>query len=81
MGSARTNFEEREKKERQVRRAKKKGIEGQKTKPPTPTRVFDAPIRDEEQSRRKKRSGTPTQLLWTIRPPTTRRNHTVNLFF
>ena len=56
---------QREKKERQVRREKKKGIEAQMTKAPTSTRASDALIRDEEQNgKQKKETGnwTPTQL-------------------
>ena len=49
MGSARTNDKEREKKEGDVRRAKKrKEIEAQRAKPPTPTQAIDALIGDEE---------------------------------
>ena len=38
------------KKKRQVRRAKRKGIEAQKAKLTTPTRAADALIGDEEQT-------------------------------
>ena len=49
MGSPRTNVKEREKKERRGRRAKKrKRIEAQGKKPPTPTWVTDALIGEEE---------------------------------
>ena len=45
---------ERDKKERQERRAKKqKGIEAQRAKPPTSTRVADALIGDEEHNKKK----------------------------
>ena len=86
-GSAHINAKERDKKERKVRGAKKrKGIEAQRVKHPNPSRVTDAPIGDEKQNGNKrtkrKRSGSPTQLPWTIQsPPTTRRDNTVNLFF
>ena len=51
-----------EKKERQVRRAKKKkGNKGQRTKSPTPTRASDALIGDEEKNgKQKKREWDPT---------------------
>ena len=50
------NAKEREKKERQVRRAKeKKVVEAQKVKPPTPSRAIDALIGDAEQKKRTKR--------------------------
>ena len=44
-------------------------------------RDFDiAPIGEEEQ-KKETRSGTPTQLPWTVHsPPTTRRDQTVTLF-
>ena len=46
---------ERDKKDRQERRAKKqKGIEAQRAKPPTSTRVADALIGDEEQNKKRK---------------------------
>ena len=49
-GSARINAKEREKKERQVGRAKKrKGIEAQGVKPSTPSRATDALVGEEEQ--------------------------------
>ena len=54
-GSARINAKERKKKERQVRRAnKRKKIETPKVKPPTPSRVTDALIGDEEQNGKRK---------------------------
>ena len=86
MGSARINAKEREKTERQVRRAKKtKRIKERRTKPPTTTRTIDVLIGDEEQNGKQKKetgSGTPGQLNWTIQsPPTTCRGHTVRLFF
>ena len=76
-------------KERQVRRAKKrKGIDSQRMKHPTPPRAIDALIGDEEQNGKLKRtekkagSESPTQLTWTNQsPPTTRRDYTVGLFF
>ena len=48
MGSAHTNVKKGDKKERT--RAKKKGIEVQRVKPPTLTRANDALIWDEEQT-------------------------------
>ena len=76
-------------KEKQGRRAKeRKGTEAQKAKTPTPTRVIDALIGDGEQNEKQKNKkketvrGPSTQLPWTLRsPPTTRRDHTVSLFF
>ena len=53
----RINARGREKKERKVRRAKKrKGIEARRVKRPTPSRVIDALIGDEEQNRKQKRT-------------------------
>ena len=50
-GSARINVKGREKKERQLRRAKKrKGIEAQRAKPSTPSQAIDAHMGDEEQN-------------------------------
>ena len=47
------NAKEREKKEREARRAKKrKGIEALRVKHPTPSRATDALIGDEEQNRK-----------------------------
>ena len=54
-GSVRTNAKEREKKERQARRAKKnQEIHGQRIKPPLPTRVIDGLIGDKQQNRKEK---------------------------
>ena len=65
-GSARINAEEREKKERQVRKAKENEIKGL----PTTTPAIDELIWDEEQKGKQKkeetRSGTSTQLPSTI---------------
>ena len=48
------NAKKRYKKERQVRRAKKKReIEAQRAKPPTPTRAIDVLIGDKEQKKNK----------------------------
>ena len=53
MESARKNAKEREKKERQVRKAKKKnGIKGERAKPSTSTQAIDALIGEEEQNRK-----------------------------
>ena len=53
---------ERNENERKGRRAKKrKGIELQKVKPPTPSRVIDALIGDEEQNRKQKKEGAGPQ--------------------
>ena len=49
-GSTRINAEEREKEERQVRRAKKKGRKGQDVKAPAPTRAICELIGEEEQN-------------------------------
>ena len=69
------NAKERDKKVRQGRRVKKrKGIEAQRGKPPTPTRAFEALIGDEEQNEKQKKkkkdiwSGPPPQIQ---SPPTT----------
>ena len=78
------NAKERDKKERQGRRAKKrKGIVAQKVKPSTPIREIDALIGHEEQNEKQKKekkketgSGSPNQLPWTIWPPLT----TMDLF-
>ena len=85
MGPARISAKERAKKERQVRREKKrKGIEVQRVKHPTPSRAINGLIGDEKQYGKQKKeteSGTPTQLPWAIwSPPTTCRDHTVSLF-
>ena len=55
-GSARINTKEREKKERQVRRAKeRKGIEAQRAKPSTPSQAIDRETRSMmEEARRTK---------------------------
>ena len=45
----------RKKEERQVKKTKKKEIEGQKTKTPIPTRTIDALIGDEEQDGNQKK--------------------------
>ena len=79
-GSAHTNAKERDKKEIHGGRDKKsKGIEAQRMKPPTPSRVIDVVIEDKEQKKKKKKekkketgSRSPTQLPWTIRSPTIR---------
>ena len=69
------------------REKKKKDIKAQRTKRPTTTREIDALIGDEEEQKaverkRKTRRWTLTKLPWTIRsPPTTRRDHTMSLFF
>ena len=56
MRSARTNAKKRNKKERQVRRVKKKkGIEAQRAKPPTPIWAIEALIGNEEQNGKKKK--------------------------
>ena len=51
-----------------------KGIEAQ-TKSPTPTRVIEAHIGDEEQNKKQKekenKERTPTQPPWTLRSPPT----------
>ena len=52
-----------------MRRAKKKGSKGQRTKPPIPTLSIDALIGDDEQNVKQKRtkrnrSGSPTRLPW-----------------
>ena len=70
--SACINVKERDKKERIVRRVKmKKRSKVQRMKPPTPSRVTDALIGDEDQMKeeKKKRSRNPTQLPWTIWSP------------
>ena len=60
------NAKDRNENERQVRRAKKKkGIEEQRAKPPTPTRATNALIGDEEQNgKEKKETGSvpPSKL-------------------
>ena len=54
---------------------KRKGIEAQRVKRPIPFQAIDALIGDEEQNRklkrtkRKKWSGSPAQLPWTIQSP------------
>ena len=60
------NPKKREKKERQVRRTKKrKGVEAQRVKHPTPSQATDALIGDEEQNgkqkstKRKKQGSVP----------------------
>ena len=70
-GLACINAKERNKKEKQRRRAKKsRGIEVQRVKSSTPSWATDAPIGDEEQNGKRKKekepgSGSPTQLPWT----------------
>ena len=55
-GSARINAIEREKKERNVRRVKKrKGIEAQRVKPPTPSQAIDALRGEEKQNGKQKK--------------------------
>ena len=70
MGLACIKAKERDKKERQGRRAKKrKGIEAQRKKSATPTWTIDASIGDEEQNEKQKKetgSRPPTQLPWAI---------------
>ena len=70
-----------------MRTAKKKGIEVQRVKPLTSTRVIDALIGEKEETERKREKdketecGAPAKLPWTIwSPPTTLRDHTVGLF-
>ena len=56
-GSARINAKERDKKEKQVTKAKKKnGIKVQRMKPPAPTPVIDTFIGDEEQNGKQKKN-------------------------
>ena len=56
MGSAHINAKEREKKEREGRRAKKtKGSEGQRVKPPNPTRAIYELIGVEEPNGKQKK--------------------------
>ena len=87
-GSTCTNAK-REKKERQMRRAReRKGIKAQMVKPPTTPWETDMLIGDEEKNgkqkeEQKKETGTGalTQLPWTIWSPlTTRTDDTVGLF-
>ena len=56
-----------------MRRAKKKKrIEAHRVKPPTPSGVIDAFIEEGEQTGKQKKetkSGSPTQILWTILNP------------
>ena len=60
----RTNAKEREKMERQVRRAKKtKGIEAQRAKHPTPSRTNDALIGDEEQNGKRENKKKETEQI------------------
>ena len=70
-------------KEARIANKKKKGRKGQRTKPPTPTRATGALIENKKQKERERaRSGTPTQVPWTIHsPPTTRKDHSMSLFF
>ena len=63
-GSARINAKERDGEERKVRRVKKrKRIEAQRAKHPTPSRTIDALIGDEEQNgkQEKKKKGASSQ--------------------
>ena len=65
-------------KERQGRRAKKrKGIEAQRAKPPTPTRAIDVLIRDDEQ--KKKKQGAAPQSSYP--GPFGHLDYMVSLFF
>ena len=75
-------------KERQVKRAKRKGIEGQRVKHPTTSQATDALIGNEEQNDKQKRtkrktgSGSQTQLPWTIQsPPMMLREHSEPILF
>ena len=54
---ARINAMEREKKEKQVRKVKKrKGVEAQRVKHPTPSQATDALIGEKEQNGKQKRT-------------------------
>ena len=71
-----------------VKRVKKKGIEIQGVKPPTPTWAIDALISDEEwtekgkRSKNETRSRPPAQLPWNIwLSPIMSRVHKVSVFF
>ena len=56
MGSARVNVKEREKNEKEGRRAKKKkGVKAQKVKPPALTRAIDALIGEELENENEKK--------------------------
>ena len=63
MRSASTNVKKRNKKERQARREKNKGIKAQRVKP-TPTWAIDALIGDEEQKGKQKKEEKETE--WTL---------------
>ena len=52
MGLARINAKKRNKKERSEKREERKGIEAQRAKHPSPSRVTDALIGDEEENRK-----------------------------
>ena len=76
--------------ERQMRGMKKKKVvEAQKVKLSIPTQAIDVLIGDEELNEKQKKEqkerigiGPLIQLLWNIQsPPTTRRDHTVRVFF
>ena len=59
LGPTATTLGKRDKKEIQVRRAKKKkGIEVQRVKPPSPTRTIDALIGNEPNRKQKKKKET-----------------------